>query len=173
MLYFQPEREPSAEYGIYSPREKNTTVEAFMLFFLLLSWVSFFFVVGSHPGFLAEGVRPPMSDSGGDENDETAVFLVDEEKKEKIGRGESTGIEKIPGLPVVQDPPGPVDAVVAEAYSPSRQCHTCYATQIPRSKHCRHCDRCVATFDHHCSFLHTCIGERNRARFFLFLFLQV
>jgi hypothetical protein len=48
----------------------------------------------------------------------------------------------------------------------------CYGTQQPRTHHCRICDRCVATFDHHCTLLATCIGERNRARFLLLVLAQ-
>jgi uncharacterized CHY-type Zn-finger protein len=36
-----------------------------------------------------------------------------------------------------------------------------------RAAHCRHCKSCIATFDHHCHVLGTCIGERNAARFLL------
>jgi hypothetical protein len=41
-----------------------------------------------------------------------------------------------------------------------------------RAIHCRECDVCVATFDHHCSLLRTCVGERNRARFLLLVCAQ-
>lgn len=44
-------------------------------------------------------------------------------------------------------------------------------TEIPlRAKYCRVSQRYVATYDHFCGMLGTCIGERNRCRFWLFLF---
>jgi len=39
----------------------------------------------------------------------------------------------------------------------------------PRAKFCRKSRRVVATYDHHCRFLNTTIGERNRARFWFLL----
>lgn len=50
-----------------------------------------------------------------------------------------------------------------------RDCPSCATAQPARAYHCRECDACVALFDHHCSLLNTCIGERNRARFLLFV----
>ena len=52
-------------------------------------------------------------------------------------------------------------------------CTTCHIMPPLRSHHCKQCNTCVATFDHHCKFVGTCIGERNRARFLLFLYAQV
>jgi DHHC palmitoyltransferase len=55
-----------------------------------------------------------------------------------------------------------------------KPCDACQLLTPPlRSHHCKVCQRCVATFDHHCGFLETCIGERNHCRFWLFLFAQV
>lgn len=38
-----------------------------------------------------------------------------------------------------------------------------------RQKHCKICQRCVRTFDHHCTALGSCIGEFNRPYFLLLL----
>ena len=52
-------------------------------------------------------------------------------------------------------------------------CIYCQVKRRPlRSHHCKICNRCVATFDHHCIFLGTCIGEKNHARFYIFLVLN-
>lgn len=50
------------------------------------------------------------------------------------------------------------------------QCYTC-GTMKPTvsTAHCRECGRCVVGKDHHCVFLSTCIGVRNRAQFLAFL----
>lgn len=42
--------------------------------------------------------------------------------------------------------------------------------EIPlRAKHCTACNKCIATFDHHCTWLSNCIGERNKVFFIVFL----
>eukprot|EP00754_Rhynchopus_humris_P051709 Rhum_TRINITY_DN9701_c0_g1::Rhum_TRINITY_DN9701_c0_g1_i1::g.34747::m.34747/K18932/ZDHHC; palmitoyltransferase len=48
-------------------------------------------------------------------------------------------------------------------------CRTCNTVQPLRTRHCVHCCRCVYTFDHHCWWLNTCVGGRNRPVFLLFL----
>jgi hypothetical protein len=53
-----------------------------------------------------------------------------------------------------------------------RYCTTCSCTQPLRTKHCDDCNRCVRTFDHHCPWIGTCIGEGNRARFLLYLCVE-
>lgn len=53
--------------------------------------------------------------------------------------------------------------------SPTRFCPVCSVDQILRAKHCNKCEVCVATYDHHCPWLSTCIGEKNRLLFVLFV----
>ena len=50
-----------------------------------------------------------------------------------------------------------------------RFCTVCNIEQPLRSKHCRVCHKCVATYDHHCPWLGNCVGEKNRLHFYLFL----
>ena len=54
-----------------------------------------------------------------------------------------------------------------------KRCEACVISPPLRSHHCRVNGRCVATFDHHCGFLNTCIGERNHFRFWLFVSLNL
>lgn len=53
-----------------------------------------------------------------------------------------------------------------------RYCRMCEFYQPLRVRHCHSCELCVSTFDHHCPWLSTCIGEKNKLVFIGYLFSQ-
>lgn len=56
---------------------------------------------------------------------------------------------------------------------PCNGCKQCKIYELPlRSYHCKKCQRCIRTFDHHCPIIGGCIGENNHFIFCLFLLTQ-
>jgi hypothetical protein len=53
-----------------------------------------------------------------------------------------------------------------------RYCTKCRLEQPIRSKHCKECNKWVATHDHHCPWVGSWIGEKNRLKFFMFIWTQ-
>ncbi|KAL5358179.1 DHHC palmitoyltransferase-domain-containing protein [Aspergillus floccosus] len=58
---------------------------------------------------------------------------------------------------------------VAAMDVPVKYCKTCSIWRPPRCYHCRVCDNCVETLDHHCVWLNNCVGRRNYRYFFTFV----
>jgi len=51
----------------------------------------------------------------------------------------------------------------------SRFCKKCNVPKPPRSHHCHVCGRCVLRMDHHCPWVHNCVGYHNHRFFFGFM----
>lgn len=49
------------------------------------------------------------------------------------------------------------------------KCNKCLGTKPPRAHHCSICEKCVLKMDHHCPWIHNCVGHHNHRYFLLFL----
>lgn len=56
-----------------------------------------------------------------------------------------------------------------ERYNGDFVCTYCEVRRSYQIKHCQHCNRCVRKFDHHCPWIHNCVGHNNHLSFFVFL----
>lgn len=54
-----------------------------------------------------------------------------------------------------------------------KYCETCRSYRPPRCSHCRLCGNCVEGIDHHCAYLHGCVGRRNYCAFLVFVIAAV
>lgn len=80
---------------------------------------------------------------------------------------------------ITTDPGSPPDQLdLAESSATScdrlnkgvvRWCKKCRKPKPLLTHHCHVCDRCVLKMDHHCPWMHNCIGFHNYRYFFLFL----
>ena len=48
-------------------------------------------------------------------------------------------------------------------------CVQCMIRKPLRSKHCRRCNRCVSKQDHHCPWIHNCVGNNNIRHFYIYI----
>ena len=55
------------------------------------------------------------------------------------------------------------------AINPLKYCETCLIFRPQKAAHCNLCNNCVLKFDHHCTWLGTCIGRRNYHYFLWFV----
>jgi hypothetical protein len=58
------------------------------------------------------------------------------------------------------------------ACSLPRFCLVCNVDQPLRARHCNACIRCVHKYDHHCTWLGNCIGEKNYLFYYFYLIFQ-
>ena len=65
------------------------------------------------------------------------------------------------------------DDDMIELFVEMKYCSICHLEQPLRTKHCEKCDQCVATHDHHCPWIGNCVGERNKARYYYYLVIQL
>lgn len=55
-------------------------------------------------------------------------------------------------------------------FDPQSLCPFCEVIQVPYSKHCFACNKCVEEFDHHCYWVNNCVGKKNQYAYLSFVF---
>ena len=84
-----------------------------------------------------------------------------------IGFNYVMSVRTDPGSPTQRD----VQVMCAEAGAAVRRwCDRCRCPKPDLTHHCSVCKRCVLRMDHHCPWIHNCVGHRNYRYFFNFLF---
>ena len=127
----------------------------------------------SDPAILSEMIpEPSFQSEPSEELPEDPPVAGSSERSEGLDRLEADESERSrpPDFEVKEPSAEAPTKHVVELYP--RYCTVCHVEQPLRAKHCIKCARCVTTYDHHCPFLGTCIGERNRPVFYAYIFAQ-
>lgn len=123
------------------------------LFYLTMS--SFFRAALSDPGILPRNLHPHPPNPA-------------EERDPYVAGPPTTSWVMVKNaLPAASDPEGLQHTGALEV--PRKFCDSCKIWRPLRTHHCRDCDGCVETHDHHCGWLNNCVGRRNYLYFFSFI----
>ncbi|XP_031388073.1 protein S-acyltransferase 10-like isoform X2 [Punica granatum] len=145
---------------------KDPWYTSLYLLLFIATLVQYFITACSSPGYVLDAMRAVNEANSlftnrykaASNKDGSFVVTIDDPSRRNLLGNTSTSWSK----------------TVVELYlpgTPARNyiCSYCNIEQPPRSKHCHDCDRCILKFDHHCTWLGTCIGYRNHCRFWWYL----
>jgi len=129
---------------------------------IVIEIFAYLFVQSSDPGYVGAGASGQgvavSSEDLGDEQDDLTV-----------GQAASSPLVPLEWSRRAWKPGAGIDDRLPAAPPTLKAwCTVCQLSPPLRSQHCTICDRCVAQYDHH-NFSCSCVGEKNRARYFVWL----
>eukprot|EP00475_Leptophrys_vorax_P005554 TRINITY_DN13351_c0_g1_i1.p1 TRINITY_DN13351_c0_g1~~TRINITY_DN13351_c0_g1_i1.p1 ORF type:complete len:465 (-),score=93.29 TRINITY_DN13351_c0_g1_i1:34-1428(-) len=140
---------------------------------VILSFSMYFIIFFSNPGFIPRSMDPDFKQH----QIEMTVISPSAPSPPTAGGPEELRLRSVDAAPSKQPGIGGDELkdefiVIRESVSEKRVCFICDIYKPPRSRHCYHCNRCVARFDHHCPFIGNCIGYKNHRLFWWFLLTE-
>jgi len=139
---------------------------------LAAAWQALAELAGEDDGIKAKELKPvtDSKDPDAEPLSADAATEISEAGAEPLSPG---GVQKRRGGASQEDCDEEMGAVPTQCGQELHWCQHCRLYQPLRTKHCRDCQRCVRTHDHHCPWLGTCVGENNRVLFYWFLVFQL
>lgn len=151
--------------GLRLDTELRWWLMPFFIVFFLLAIYTLLVTALADPGFL-----PRLKTLRALADDAPMLFLEQREKVTAINRIYMEAFSQDADLSIPEEY---VLHVHAQPPATGKRIYVCETCEMFRpskdTSHCRTCDKCVIGMDHHCGFLGTCIGVRNKNHFLAFL----
>ncbi|KAJ3452877.1 palmitoyltransferase zdhhc12-related [Anaeramoeba flamelloides] len=148
----------SSKGELYQAVEESNSRFLFNYFALVIITFSLYILTWKNPGFV-------LSNS----NDKNNLQPIHQQETNELDRFEIVSSTDTSKNDCEQNHVSILNENKNLSANQLRFCEKCKIWQPLRSKHCKICDRCVRRYDHHCTLIGNCVGERNHFIFTTYL----